>query len=57
MRKRNRREFLGSMAKLAGVTTVTSTFPPCIQRALAVPASRRTGTIQDVQHIVILTQE
>ena len=57
MKKRNRREFLSSMAKLAGVTSVTSTFPPCIQRALAVPANRRTGTIQDVEHIVILTQE
>ncbi|MBL3041920.1 phospholipase C, phosphocholine-specific, partial [Klebsiella pneumoniae] len=28
-----------------------------IQRALAIPANQRTGTIHDVEHIVILTQE
>jgi phospholipase C len=31
--------------------------PPAIQRALAIPAARRTGTIQDVEHVVILMQE
>ena len=28
-----------------------------IQRALAIPANQRTGTLHDVEHIVILTQE
>jgi phospholipase C len=31
--------------------------PPGIQRALALPAKQVTGTLQDVQHIVILMQE
>lgn len=31
--------------------------PPSIARALATPAARRTGTIKDVRHIVILMQE
>lgn len=31
--------------------------PPAIQRALAIPAARRTGTIKDVEHVVILMQE
>jgi phospholipase C len=31
--------------------------PPSIQRALAIPATVNTGTIQDVQHIVIMMQE
>jgi phospholipase C len=31
--------------------------PPGISRALAMPAQRRTGTLKDVEHIVILTQE
>jgi phospholipase C len=34
-----------------------SALPDSISRALAVPAHNRTGTIKDVQHIVILTQE
>ncbi|MFS2054782.1 phosphocholine-specific phospholipase C, partial [Variovorax sp. CT11-76] len=32
-------------------------FPPSIRRALAIPANNKTGTIQDVEHIVILMQE
>ncbi|PSJ43118.1 phosphocholine-specific phospholipase C [Allosphingosinicella deserti] len=32
-------------------------FPPSIARALAIPADVRTGTIRDVEHIVILMQE
>ncbi len=31
--------------------------PPAIARALDIPAARRTGTIADVEHVVILTQE
>src|SRR5262249_47593980 len=30
---------------------------PTIDKALAIPANRRTGTINDVEHIVILMQE
>lgn len=32
-------------------------FPPVIARALAIPANNRTGTIADVEHVVILMQE
>jgi len=31
--------------------------PPAIRRALALPANNATGTIQDIEHIVILMQE
>ena len=34
-----------------------SALPDSIRRALAIPANRRTGTIADIEHIVILTQE
>ncbi len=40
----------------AGVA-VGSLFPPSIQRALAIPASQKTGTIGDVRHVVILMME
>jgi phospholipase C len=36
---------------------LSGVLPPSIQRALAVPALRRTGTIEDVGHIVVLMQE
>ncbi|HEX5377058.1 MAG TPA: phospholipase C, phosphocholine-specific [Phenylobacterium sp.] len=47
----DRRKFL--MA--AGVTAAT--LPPAIARALSIDADVRTGTIRDVEHVVILTQE
>src|SRR5690349_21481215 len=50
---KTRRDFL----RLAAATAGASFMPPAIQRALAIPAARRTGTIQDVEHIVILMQE
>jgi len=49
MTKFDRRQFLG----LAGA----SSLPLSIRKALAIPAAMRTGTIQDVEHVVILTQE
>lgn len=52
-----RRSFLRNMASAAGASAALATFPPAIQRALAIPANNRTGTIHDVEHIVILTQE
>ncbi|RDS82913.1 phospholipase C, phosphocholine-specific [Dyella monticola] len=53
MTSMNRREFL----KLLGSTTAASMLPASIARALEIPANRRTGTIEDVEHIVILMQE
>ena len=40
---------------LAGATAAAAF--PSISRAFAIPARRRTGTIKDVKHIVILMQE
>jgi phospholipase C len=53
MSETDRRRFL----KLLGGGAVASAFPRSIKRALALPAHRRTGTIDDVEHIVILMQE
>jgi phospholipase C len=49
----DRRKFL----QLAGTGTFAATFRATINKALAIPAHHRTGTIADVEHIVILMQE
>src|SRR5882672_6375802 len=38
-------------------TTLAAALPASISRALAIPANHRTGTIKDVEHVVILMQE
>ena len=44
--------------KLAlGSGTLAAMVPPSIVRAVEIPLNRRTGTIADVEHVVILTQE
>ncbi len=48
-----RRDFLRYAATAAGAAML----PPSIARALAIPANRATGTIKDVEHVVILMQE
>jgi phospholipase C len=48
-----RRDFL----RLAATATGASLLPASIARALAIPANRATGTIKDVEHVVILMQE
>ncbi len=53
----NRRSLLRLSAHSAAAMAAYSLFPPAIQKALAIPANVRTGTIQDVEHIVILMQE
>jgi phospholipase C len=40
-----------------GAATALSLFPHAIRKALAIDAHRDTGTLKDVAHIVILTQE
>ncbi len=52
-----RRDFLRSGASLAGAGSALALLPASIRRALAIPAARRTGTIRDVEHIVIFMQE
>ncbi len=49
----DRRRFL----KMVSAGALASAFPASIKRALALPAHYRTGTIADVEHIVILMQE
>ncbi|MDX3451549.1 phospholipase C, phosphocholine-specific [Streptomyces sp. ME02-8801-2C] len=49
----NRRRFL----QLAGATTAFTALSSSIERAAALPAHHRTGTIEDVEHIVVLMQE
>ncbi len=53
MVKNNRRDFLKGLGTLGAA----SAFPLSIERALALPARRVTGTVKDVKHIVILMQE
>lgn len=40
-----------------GSGAVVASLPGSIQRALAIPAHNRHGSIEDIEHIVILTQE
>ena len=40
-----------------GMSAMASTLNANIAKALAIPANNRTGTIRDVEHIVILMQE
>jgi phospholipase C len=42
---------------MLGAGALAGTFGPTIEKALAIPANHRTGTINDVEHIVILMQE
>jgi phospholipase C len=56
-RVKNRRQFLRMGAQGIGALLAASSVPLSIQRALAIPAARVTGTIKDVEHIVILMQE
>ena len=53
----NRRNLLRAAAGVAGSSGALSMFPPAIVKALAIPANNATGTIKDVEHIVVLTQE
>lgn len=53
----NRRDFLRKSTQGLGALAALSVLPASIQKALAIPAHYRTGTLQDVEHIVILMQE
>jgi phospholipase C len=41
----------------AAIGSAFTLLPPSIRKALAIPAAYRTGTIEDVEHVVILMQE
>jgi len=49
----DRRKFL----QLLTTGAASAAFPASIARALAIPANHRTGTIDDVEHIVVMMQE
>jgi phospholipase C len=51
----SRRQFLRYAAGAGGAATTL--FPDLIREALAVPANNRTGTLADVEHVVIFMQE
>ncbi|MFG6415154.1 phosphocholine-specific phospholipase C [Roseateles sp. DC23W] len=53
----DRRGFLRAVGQGVAASAALASFPPVIQRALAIPAHTRSGTLHDVEHIVILTQE
>ena len=53
MKNTDRRQFL----QLMGMGALAGTLSANIAKALAIPANNRTGTIRDVEHIVILMQE
>jgi phospholipase C len=49
----NRRSFI----QLSGGAAAASILSPSIAKAASIPAARRTGTLKDVEHIVVLMQE
>ncbi|MFI7382212.1 phosphocholine-specific phospholipase C [Streptomyces sp. NPDC049813] len=49
----NRRRFL----QIAGGTAAFTALSGSIDRAAAIPAARRSGTVKDIEHIVVLMQE
>lgn len=53
----NRRDFILNSGKTMFSAAALASFPASIQKALAIDAKVQSGTIQDVKHVVILTQE
>jgi len=53
-RASDRRAFL---QLAAGAALGAAALPPGVAKALALPANRVTGTIRDVEHVIILMQE
>ncbi|HEX5657829.1 MAG TPA: phospholipase C, phosphocholine-specific [Polyangiales bacterium] len=52
-----RRDFMRTVAIATGSATAMSVFPSSIEKALAIPANRRTRSLRDVEHVVVLMQE
>nr|WP_280528270.1 phospholipase C, phosphocholine-specific [Actinoplanes ianthinogenes] len=49
----DRRKFL----QMLGVPAVAAAMPAGLEKALAIPANNRTGSIEDVEHVIFLMQE
>ncbi len=56
-RRIHRRSFLKMTAGAIGATSALSLIPDTICKALSIPANNATGTIMDVEHVVIFMQE
>jgi phospholipase C len=52
-----RRQFLKRLAQTTGASASISLLPDSIAKALSIPVNTQSGTIQDVQHVVIFMQE
>lgn len=52
-----RRQLFENSIKTGLSAAALAAFPASIQRALAIPANNKTGTIQDVEHVIIFMQE
>jgi phospholipase C len=57
MTSSSRRRFLQTAASTAGAAAAITVFPKSIRDALAIPANSLTGTIGDVEHVVVFMQE
>ncbi len=57
MSSTSRRDFLRNFGAATGAGLATTVFPPSIRKALAIAPRRSRGTLEDVEHVVILTQE
>ncbi|KKB65016.1 phospholipase C [Robbsia andropogonis] len=57
MKSYTRRDFIRMTMQAGGVAGALGAFPPGLRQALALPANNRTGTLRDVEHIVVLMQE
>ena len=57
MKDFNRRDFIKRSATSLGAAAALAALPPSIRKALAIPANNATGTIRDVEHVVILMKE
>lgn len=53
----DRRKFLRAAAGTVAGAGALSLLPPAVRKALAIPANHRTGSLRDVEHIVVLMQE
>ncbi|MEA5454072.1 phospholipase C, phosphocholine-specific [Sinomonas sp. JGH33] len=53
----NRRRFLQLSAAAAASTAISEMLGASIARAASIPANRATGSIKDVEHVIILMQE
>ena len=53
----DRRNFIKRAATTLGASAALAALPPSIRKALAIPANNATGTIRDVEHVVILMKE